>query len=120
MAKGKRRYDRKKEQYALHGPAPEMRVQLAQQWEKQGVATVEPCQYDESGIKHSPDVRFIPGVGCFCKSHFVGAPRCREPECLKVAILDPAINPDLLCRDHLMPDTDDGEFSPRRCSSLGW
>ena len=42
--------------------------------------------------------------GVFCREHYVNHPRCTVAGCDNLAEIDPDINPDMICRDHLFPD----------------
>ena len=44
--------------------------------------------------------------GVFCRDHYVNHPRCTAEECDGLAVIDPVINSEMLCRDHLFPDDD--------------
>lgn len=45
--------------------------------------------------------------GVMCKFHYVNLPRCSKSGCENMAVLDDAINRDMLCREHLFDYEDD-------------
>jgi hypothetical protein len=105
--------------YLSHRPSQVEMLKYGKQWEIFQKVNGGKCQnYKKRGCDKNQKKRRTPH-GIYCHRHWMIHPRCTVKGCDNMAVIDPVVNPDMLCREHLFDyENDKPTVSPWRTRSM--